>query len=200
MHGLRRRVKLRPPETQDIVRLVDECAAVERAERNRVADVQDQHPARTHEQVQPVQHLRQLLRRQVVDAVERAVGRVDRAVKVELGRLLTQQQRRDGVRRQLRIVCLRLHEHIGRAVGRDHLIAARGHEARERARAAAKIQQGMALAAPLLETLLIEVRKRGIIHVAGQRIVPRGKGAIGAHACSSEAFSASSLSRANTIS
>ena len=84
MHGLCSRVKLRPPEAQDIVRLVDECAAVERAERRRVADVQNEHSARAHEQVQPVQHLRQLLRRQIVKPVERAVGRVDRAVKVEI--------------------------------------------------------------------------------------------------------------------
>ena len=200
VHGLGRRVKLRPPEAQDIVRLVDERAAVERAERRRIADVQNEHPARTHKQVQPVQHLRQLLRRQVVDPVERAVGRVDRAVEIELRRLLAQQQRLHRVRGQIGIVRLRLHEHIGRAVGCDHLIPARGHQARERAGAAAKIQQGMALAAPLLETLLIKVRERGIIHIAGQRIVPCGKGAVSAHACSSGAFSACSLSRPNTIS
>ena len=35
---------------------------------------------------------------------------------------------------------------------------------------------------------------------AGQRIVPCGKGAVSAHACSSGAFSACSLSRPNTIS
>ena len=113
VHGLGRLVKLRPPEAENIVRLVDERAAVERAERCRIADVHNEHPARAHEQVQPVQHLRQLLRRQVVKPVERAVGRVDRAVEVEFRCLLAQQQRRHCLRGQVGIVRLRLHEHIG---------------------------------------------------------------------------------------
>ena len=119
--------------------------------------------------MQPVKYPAELIRRDIIYPVKRAVGRVHRAVKIELGCVLTEVQRH-----YLGVKCFAggLHEHIGRGVYRDHLVAAARHERRERSRAAAKVEKRFELASVGVKQGLVKIGKVTVGDIARKRIVP----------------------------
>ena len=129
-----------------------------------------------------MEHLRHRVGGDVVHPVERADRGVYGAVQVELRRVLTQKQRRAG---KLRRFLARLHQHIHRRVGGDHLIAAPRKLAGERSGAAAKVEQEAEFAPVAGKLRLVKLYEFGIGNIAGQLIVVSGKGAVAAHLSSS---------------
>ena len=81
-------VKIRPPQAEQILILVDGDAAVQRAQTLRRFDIKDQQPAGAHEQVQAPEHLAEIFPGEIVHPVERADRGVDRAVQIQLLRAL----------------------------------------------------------------------------------------------------------------
>ena len=122
--------------------------------------------------------LRQFAGRDIVHAVERAVGGVDCAVQIERGRLLTQKER-GGV--EPGGLFLRLHQHVHRCVDCDHFIAAARHFAGQRTCTAAQIEQKAEFTAVTVKLRFIIVCKFRVWHVPGEPVVPCGERAVAAH-------------------
>ena len=87
-------VIVRAPEAEQIFVLVHKDASVKLAQAFGRLDVEDQQPAGPNEKVETTEDLAEILGREIVDPVERADGRVHRAVEVELLRALTDEKRR----------------------------------------------------------------------------------------------------------
>ena len=132
--------------------------------------------------MQPVKNFGQRIRGDVVYPVERADRGVDRAVQVKLRRVLTQKQRRAG---KLRRLLARLHQHIHRRVGRDHLVAAPRKLAGERSGTAAEVEQEAEFAPVAGKLRLVKLYEFGIRNIAGQFVIVPGEGAVAAHLSSS---------------
>ena len=177
-----RTVVIRAPETQQIGVLIDRYASVQSAQALRRFDVEDQQSAGTDKETETTEHLVQILRREVVDAVERAYGRVDRTVEIQLLRALTQEKRRGG---EVRGFFARFHQHFLRTVHGDHLISAARELRRQRSRPAAEVEQKAELAAVAREFRLVIIRKAAVGNVARQRVIPRRKRPVAVHVFSS---------------
>ena len=181
-------VKVRTPQTEDLVILIDEGIAVQAFEIVRRAQIKEKQPARTNKEGEPLQQGLQLTGGEIVHPLQRTEGRIHGPVEVKLGRVLHQKERRN---RKIAAFFPGLHEHLLRSIHRDELIAAPGHLKTHASGAAAEIQQQMKRAAVCRESRFIPVGKGPVIHIGGQPVIVCGQCFVTAH------FSPSS-SRANT--
>ena len=123
--------------------------------------------------------LQNLLRTgKVVDAVQRAENRVDRAVQVEALHFLAEEQK---VRTAVAGLVLRLGEHRGRAVDTVHIEAERMKRQRQAARSAGEVERKPGFMAEALEERFQISRAAGIVHVRRKRIVIPRKYVVARH-------------------
>ena len=169
----------RLPDAEHAVVLADIAFPVDTGEFRGRIDVKDEQAVRIEEQVHAAERLGEVVRvGDIVHAVQTAQAGVHIAVKVKLLHALIDEQRS---RRAVHRILHGLHEHFGRRVRADHVVAAFREQARQAARAAGQIEHQLRPDALPCKKLLEKIRPLPVADVVGKTIIVGRKCLIAIH-------------------
>ena len=178
--GTQSPVILRAPDAVGVLRLVQKDLSIQRRQLGHGIDVEHQQPAGGDEQVQPPEGALHIGGAgEIVQAVQTADGGIHRAVKIQLGHGLVQEDGGDALH-----LSAFLHgggQHLLGAIHADEFIAPARQQPRHGAGAAGQIQHRVDGDTAAAEELFQKVRPLLVAYVGGQGIVGRRKPLIAAH-------------------